>query len=458
MRAIICGGGQVGYNIAAYLAQEENDVTVIDINPNLISQINDDLEVNGLVGHASNPDILNAAGANDADMIIAVTYSDEVNMVACQIGHSLFGIPKKVARIRNQAYLQPAWSNLFSRAHMPIDVIISPEVVIAEDIYQRLAVPGTTTVISVAEGGAHILGVICDQDCPVINTPIKQVSQLFPDLSFKVVAILRDNSLIIPEEDVQIRLKDEVFFITETPHLKRVMAVFGQKEKEAHRIVIAGGGNIGYGLAQLLLERGRGVNLKIIEQNKERARFLTENLVDAVVLNGDSLNRDILEGAAIGQAETYVAVTNDDESNILGSLLAKNFGCDRAVTLVNNQVYTSLVGPLGVDTIVSPKATIVATIMQHVRRGRIKGLYNLRDGIAEVIEMEISKSSSMTNTKIGDLDLPEGAIVAAVVRGENVMIASDGIEIMAGDHVIILAEQAYTRAVEKMFSVQVDLF
>ena len=209
MRVIVCGAGQVGYNIAAYLAKEENDVTVVDKNPELISQINNDLDVNGIVGYASNPDIMNAAGANEADMIVAVTYSDEVNMVACQIGHSLFGIPKKIARIREQAYLQPEWANLFSRAHMPIDVIISPEVVIAKDIYQRLAVPGTTYVTVLADGLAHVIGVICEENCPVINTPIGQLEYLFPDLSFQNVLVQKRGIFPLPgvtvcyEQDLQ---------------------------------------------------------------------------------------------------------------------------------------------------------------------------------------------------------------------------------------------------------------
>ena len=257
MRVIICGAGQVGYNIAEYLAKEENDVTVVDIGRELISRINDELDVNAILGHASNPDTLKLAGANDADMIVAVTQSDEVNMVACQIGHSLFGIPKKIARVREQAYLQPEWSNLFSRAHMPIDVIISPEVIVAQDIYQRLAVPGTTFVNILADGLAHMIGVVCEEDCPVINTPLGQLNNLFPDLSFQVLAILRDNKPIIPDETDQLEVDDEVFFIVDTKHLKRVMTAFGHEEDEARRIVIAGGGNIGITLAKLIQSQFR---------------------------------------------------------------------------------------------------------------------------------------------------------------------------------------------------------
>ena len=458
MRVIICGAGQVGYNIAAYLAKEDNDVTIIDSNAHIIAQVNSDLDVNGIVGHASNPDVLNAAGANDADMLVAVTRSDETNMVACQIGHSLFGIPKKIARIREQSYLQPAWSNLFTRAHMPIDVIISPEVIIAKDIYQRLAVPGTTYVASLAAGKLHLLGVVCGADCPVIDTPLGQLGNLFPDLAFQVIAILRNNKPIIPDESDQLYVGDEVFFIVDTRHLKRTMVAFGHEETEARRVVIVGGGNIGLGLTRLLQEKGRGIQIKLIDRNDERTKYLSEQLEDVIVLHGSALDKDILDEAAIENAETFIAVTNDDESNILSSLLAKQYGCKRVITLVNNTVYSSFIGPLGIDAIISPRSTIVATIMQHVRRGRIKALYNLRDGFAEVIEAEVSEASSIVNTPIEELTLPHQVIVAAVIRDEEIVMPKPDYIIRPGDHVIILASQSQARNVEKMFSVQVDLF
>lgn len=458
MRVIICGAGQVGYSIASYLSREENDVTVVDNNAGLVAQINDDLDVNGMVGHASNPDVLSAAGANDADMIIAVTRMDEVNMVACQVGHSLFGIPKKIARVRDQTYLQPAWSNLFSRAHMPIDVIISPEVEIARDIYQRLAVPGTTFVNALADEKAHLIGVICGENCPVVDTPLGQLDSLFPDLSFRVVSILRHNKPIIPDENDMMMVGDEVFFVVDTQHLKRTMAAFGHEEREARKIVIAGGGSIGFGLARMLTEKGRGVNIKIIEKDEDRAKNLSENLDDVIVLWGSSLDRDVLEESGIGSVETLVAVTDDDENNILGSLLAKQYGCQRAITLVNNESYSTLVGPMGIDAIVSPRATIVATIMQYVRRGRIRALYNLREGFAEVIEAEVSESSKIVNMTIEELNLPHEVIVAALVRDEEVLIPDSDQIIKAGDFAIILASRAQAQNVEKLFSVQVDLF
>lgn len=458
MRVIICGAGQVGYNIATYLSGEENDVTVVDIQQPLISKINDELDVNTILGHASNPDVLSAAGAKDADMMIAVTQSDEVNMVACQIGHSLFGIPKKIARVREQAYLQPEWSNLFSRAHMPIDVIISPEVVIANDIYQRLAVPGTTFVTALADGLAYMVGVICEEDCPVVSTPLNQLKYLFPDLSFQVMAIRRQNKAIIPDENDHFEVGDEAFFIVSAKHLERVMGVFGHEEKEAQRIIIAGGGNIGLGLAKLLQRQSKSVQIKMIERNPARATLLSEKLEDAIILNGSALDRSILDESSIDSTETLVAVTNDDESNILGSLLAKQYGCERVITLVNNDAYSPLVGPLGVDAMVSPRSIIVSTIMQHIRKGRIKGLYNLRDGFAEVLEAEVSDTSSIVNTTVEELNLPHEVIVGGLIRDEEFIIPSPETTIRAGDDLIIMASRAQVQNVEKMFSVQVDLF
>ncbi|MCC6597421.1 MAG: Trk system potassium transporter TrkA [Alphaproteobacteria bacterium] len=458
MRVVICGAGQVGYSIAAYLSREDNDVTVVDVKPQLISQINDELDVNAITGYASSPDVLNAAGAGDADLLIAVTQSDEVNMVACQIAHSLFGVPKKIARVREQSYLKPEWSNLFSRAHMPIDVIISPEVVVAQDIYQRLAVPGTTFVNILAHGLAHMIGVICEKDCPVLNTPVYQIHTLFPDLSFQILAIIRKNKPIIPDRTDHIEAGDEVFFIVDTRHLKRTMAVFGHEEKEARRIILAGGGNIGLGLAKLLRAKTKGVQIKMIERNLERARLLSQHLEDVTVLNGSSLDKAILEEASIETTETLVAITSDDESNILGSLLAKQYGCKRVITLVNNEAYSPLIGPLGVDAMVSPRSIIVSTIMQHVRRGRVKGLYNLRDGFAEVIEAQVSETSSIANTTIEDLSLPHEIIVGGVIRNETFMVPSPEMTIRAGDDLIMLAVRTQVQNVEKMFSVRVDLF
>ena len=341
---------------------------------------------------------------------------------------------------------------------MPIDVIISPEDVLAQEIYQRLSIPGTTFVVPLVDEKAHVIGVTCDEHCPLLNTALDQLRGLFSDLSFRVIAILRGGQSIIPSPEEQILDGDEVYFVVDTDHIKRTMAAFGHDEKEARRIVIAGGGHIGLQLAKLL-KNNTNTNLKIIESNPERAQYLSEQLQNVIILNGNSLDSDLLQEASIDHVETYVSVTNDDESNILGSLLAKQQGCDRVIALVNNKAYSTLVGPkLGVDAIVSPRSTIVANIMQHVRRGRIKAIHSLGSGFAEVIEVEISETAAVVNTDIEDLALPADVVLGAIVRDDEVIIPAPNDTIRAKDRVIILSSQDKAQEVEKMFSVQVDLF
>lgn len=457
MRVIICGGGQVGYSIASYLSQEDNDVTVIDIAEDTISRINEELEANGISGHASDPEVLYNAGANDADLLIAVTHQDEVNMVSCQIAHSLFNVPKKIARIRSQSYLQPAWQNLFSRAHLPIDVIISPELEVAKAIMQRLTVPGTTDAIALAEGAVYLIGVVCNQSCPVVYTPLRQLPTLFPELPLGIVCILRQNRAIIPDGDNQMQIGDEVFFFVAAEHLKRAMRVFGHEEIEARRLVVMGGGNIGASFASMIREENPGVRLKIIEKNSQRAKYLSSNFDNFVILEGDGLSRELLEEANISRTEAFIAITNDDEANILGSLLAKQYGCERALTLITKNNYTSLVQNLGIDTTISPKAITVSSIMRHVRRGRIKGIHTLHDGFAEVIEAQVVEGTELANKPVADIKLPPQVVIGTIVRDGKVILPSEDVVIRLNDLVVLLAAKGQGQKVEALFSVHVEL-
>lgn len=458
MRVIICGAGQVGLSIATYLTREDNDVTLIDNDAEKIAQASSDLDARCIRGLASSPDVLSSAGASNADMLIAVTNSDEVNMLACQVGHSLFNIPKKIARIRNQAYLDPAWANLFSRSHMPIDVIISPEVEIANSILQRLIVPGTTNVALLADGRIYLVGVNVPAKSPVGNVQLRQLATLFPDLSLVIGSIRRNGELIVPKGYDRLETGDEVFFFTDTLQINRALAAFGHEEKQARNIVMIGGGNVGYYLASKLTSQFPQINLKIIEHNKERALFLAEKLPKVTVLQGDALHHDLMEEANIAQAETVITTTNDDEANLLGAALAKKMGAQRAIALVNGSAYSSLTSSLGIDAVVSPRASTVSTIMRHVRRGRIKALHTLEDGYAEVIEAEVSETSHMTNKAIEDLDLPDEVRLGAIIRDGKIMAMSHDLVIKAHDHVIVLTSADQVRQVEKLFTVHVDLF
>lgn len=458
MRVIICGAGQVGFNIASYLSRENNDVTVVDDNAKMIARVNMDLDANGILGSASSPEVLDTAGANDADMIIAVTHQDEVNMVACQVAHSLFNVPKKIARIRNKVFRDPAWANLFSRAHMPIDVIISPEVEVAEAVSMRLSVPGTTSVVPLADGALHLCGVLCEQECAIVNTPLRQLTDLFPDRCVKIIAIVRAGKPFIPSGDDQMLIGDEVFFVASTDQLSHVLSDFGHEEKQAQNVIIVGGGNIGVSLINKIKETHKNVHLKVIESDPERAAKLSEEFEDVLILNASGVERNILEEANIAQTETLIAVTDDDETNILAALLARQYGCTQVIPLVNKESYNSLTGVLGLGAMLSPRAITAATIMRHVRRGRIKAVHNVLGSFAELLEIEASESISILNTPLRDIEFPKDVRVAVIVRdGKNIVAKPDTV-IKVGDHVVILAPQGSASKVEKMFSAQVDLF
>ena len=458
MKVIVCGAGQVGYSIARYLAQEDNDVTVVDQSQQLTRKIADTLDIKTVNGFASHPDILEQAGAADADMLIAVTQSDEVNMIACQVGHSLFNITTKIARVRQQGYLEPKWANLFTRDHMPIDVIISPEREVASAIARRLRMPGAFDLISLVGDLVKLVGVRLNADCPVVNTPLRQLTQLFPDLNVRIVGIVRAGDPVSPVGDEQLMPGDEVYFVCDHEHLDRAMAAFGHEEREARRIVVFGGGNIGQFLTQQIEAENPSVNIKIIEKDKTRAEIAARNLKRSVVLLGDVLDSDILEEANVSSAEAVVAVTNDDETNILAALLAKRQGSARAITLVNSEAYAPLVPDLGIDVVVSPRHITVSTILQHVRRGRIHSVHTLRDGFGELIEAEALETSPLVGQPLGESDLPDGVLVGAVVHDGEVIIPRSSTVIQTGDRVVLLAPAEAVRQGEKMFAVQLEFF
>lgn len=458
MKVIVCGAGQVGFSIAQQLAGEGNDVIVIDQSAELIQKISESFDVQAMTGFASHPDVLERAGAADADMIIAVTYADEVNMVACEVAHALFNVPTKIARVRSQSYLRPEWSDLFAREHLPIDVIISPEIEVARAIMRRLQVPGAFDMIPFAGDRVRVVGVRLGEDCPLLNTPLRQLTDLFPDLQAVVTGIVRAERLIVPTGDDQLLAGDDVYFAAARDHVPRAMSLFGHEEKEARRMVLIGAGNIGLFLARQIEMDQPAVKLKLIESNKGRAEYVADKLQRAVVLQGDALDAEILNEANVRAAEAIVTLTNDDEVNILSALLAKRAGCRRAVTLINNQAYGPLITSLGIDVVVSPRATTVSTILQHVRRGRIRSVYSLRDGAAEVMEAEAMETSSLVGRPLREADLPEGVRVGAVVRGESVFIARGDTEIEPKDRVVLFVMKDVVKKVEKMFAVRLEFF
>ena len=458
MKVIVCGAGQVGFNIARHLALEKNDVTVIDQSPELIRKVTDTLDVQGVIGHASHPDVLEKTGAADADMIIAVTYADEVNMMACQVAHSIFDVPTKIARVRHQSYLDPVWANLFSRDNMPIDVIISPEIEVARAVTRRLEVPGTFEMISLADGKVKLLGVRCEDTCPLVNTPLRQLTQLFPDLNIVIVGLMREDRPIVPTGDDQMLPGDEVYFVVDSDQVPRAMSAFGHEETAARRLLIFGGGNIGLFLAQEIENDHPWVNAKIIEANAERAELVAGQLKSTVVIQGDVLDPEILAEANVSATDTVVAVTNDDETNILASLLARRYGCRRLITLINKPTYEPLINTLGIDVVVSPRNITVSTILQHVRRGRIHSVHTLREGFGELIEAEALETSPLVGTPLREVDLPGGVLLGAIVRDGKMISPRGDTVVRARDRIVLFAAEEAIRKVETLFSVQLEYF
>lgn len=460
MKIIVCGAGQVGTGIARQLASEDNDVTVIDSSPEAIQKINENLDVQTFIGVPSHPTMLEASGARDADMIIAVTTSDETNMIVCQVAHSLFNMHTKIARIRHQNYLQPIWKDLYRKDHLPIDFIISPEREVAEAILNRLHVPGAMDMIPFASGLLRVIEVSCESTCALINLPLMQVRDILLDLNVSIMGLVRDEQFIIPEKKETLMAGDAIFFVTGEENVSEAMKIFGHKEKEARRVLLIGGGNIGLFLAEALeKDELHDINVKLIEVVKKRAEFIASQLSDTVVINGDALDQQILLEANIENTETVISVSNDDEVNILSSLLAKRFGCDRTITLINkSKSYSPLMSSLGIDVIVNPRETTVSSILQHIRKGKVKAAYSICSGAAELIEVEAFANSSVVGQSINNIGLPKGAMIGAIAREEEVIIPHEEDTIQEGDRILIMSLLSDVKKVDAVFSERQDYF
>jgi trk system potassium uptake protein TrkA len=458
MRIIICGAGQVGFGIAERLAAEKHDVSIIDTAPELVQNVRDTLDVRGFVGHGSHPDVLARAGAEQADMIIAVTLHDEVNIVACEVAHALFNVPMKIARIRAQSYLQPHYQDLFSREHLPIDVIISPELEVGEMVLRRIALPGATDVVRFADDRIATLAIECQDDCPVINTPLSQLSQLFPDLQSTVVGVIRSGKLFIPRSSDQLFAGDLAYVVTTREQVRRTLGLFGHEEKEASRIVIAGGGNIGMYVASTIEERQSRTKVKIIEANRDRAVVVADRLRRTLVLHGSALDQKLLAEAEIQDADLMVALTNNDQVNILSSVMAKRLGCRSSLVLINNPSFLDMTKSVGIDATINPGTVTVSRVLQHVRRGRIRAVHSLYRGGAEIIEAEALETSPLVGQALRDLDLPDGMRIGAVYRDGTVLTPSGSLRIRAKDRVVIFVLERAVKQVEQMFRVSLEFF
>lgn len=459
MRVIVCGAGQVGTTIARHLATEGINVTVIDIDQEQVRRVDESYDVRGLVGHASYPATLQEAGARDADMLIAVTRSDEVNMVACQVAYSLFNVKRRIARLRHAGYLEQDKSGLYAAEHLPIDIIISPEIEIAEGIAHRLRTPGAFDRVPMAGGLVELLGIHSGTDCAVIGRRLIEIAEENDEARMTILAVVRGGRCFVPDADDQLVAGDDVYVLARSEQVDAVVGSFGHRKQTPRRVVIVGGGNVGLHLARKILREFSWIDVKLIERNRERAAEAAREFGDsAIVLHGDALDRELLAEAQTGTADTIVAVTNDDEANIFVSVLAKQAGCKRAITLVNKPSYESLIPTLGIDAVVSPSAVTISTVLRHVRHGTIFALYTLREGFGEVVEAEIDAGSRLLRRPLGQLGLPAGLKIGAVVRDGDAFLPDEATRFEVGDHVVALVTYSHLRLAEALLGARRKLF
>mgnify|MGYP001027722339 CR=1 FL=1 len=458
MKVIICGAGQVGWQIARHLSGEKNDVTVVDNNPELVHRATDTLDVQGIAGFASYPDILERAGARDADMIIAATHSDEVNMVTCQVAHSVFAVPRKVARLRSQSYLDAIVADLYRQDHLPIDVVISPEREVAEAALRRLSAPAAFDTESFLDGKAQLLGVVLDDDCPVVNTPLRQLTDLFSTLRAIVVGVRREGTLFAPEPGDQLFVGDQVYVFCVIQDVERTLEIFGKSTKLQERVVILGGGNVGLAVAQALEKRTDRIRAKVIELDRNVAEKAADALERTVVLYGDGMNSDILKEAGVHRADAILAVTDDDKVNLLASVRAKAAGCPMSICLVNDPSLVNLMDPLGIDAYINPRTTTVSSILRHIRHGKVRGVYSIGDAEAEVIEAQVLSTSPIAGQAIRNIDFPEGVLVGAVMKGDEVERPSGATRVDEGDVIVLFCMTPDVPEVERLLQVTIDFF
>lgn len=458
MKVIICGAGQVGWQIARHLSGEKNDVTVVDFNADLVRRATDTLDVQGVVGFASWPDVLERAGARDADMIIAATHSDEVNMVTCQVAHSVFGITRKIARLRAQNYLAQEYSDLYRRDHLPIDVVISPEKEVAEAALQRIRAPATFDTESFMQGRAQLLGIHLDAECPVLNTPLRQLSELFSTLRAIVVGVRREDRLFAPEPGDQLFAGDRIYVFSHTEDVNRTLDIFGKTTRKQERIVIVGAGNVGLGVARALETRADRIRAKLIEKNRGRAERAADTLERTIVLNGDGMDIEMLEEAGIDKADVMLAVTDDDKTNLLVAVRAKQAGCRMSIALVNDPTLVPLMGALDIDAYINPRATTVSSILRHIRHGRVRAIYSIGDAEAEVIEAQVLSTSPLAGRLVREIEFPEGVLVGALMKGDRVLKPMGDLRVEEGDVIALWAMAKDVPEVERLLQVSIDFF
>ena len=454
MNIIICGAGRVGYTISKILTEQNHSITIIDQSSEDIQKINESLDVKAIVGKATSPMILEKANTKDADMIIAVTRNDEINMLICQIAYSIFKVPKKIARIRSQEYLQSNFSSLFSKENLPIDYIISPEMEIAKSIQRKLEAPGALDNIPFADNKIRLLEIFINENCNLIDTKLNEITNKYPNLNANILGVIRNEKFNLLKKNDVIKLNDKVYVIINSSQMQDTLKAFGHNEEIASKILIIGGGNIGFNLAKNLETSLESVRIKIIEKDKSRAEFIANELNNTIVINGNGLDEDILQEANIDEVETVIALTNDDEDNLMASVLVEKFSKNkRTMALINKPNYSLLQNSLKIDDLIDPRMDTVSTILKHVHKGTIETAYTILNGEYEVIEADIIETSELINKELKNASLPDDIRIGAILRKNEILIPRSNTNFQKGDTVVFLSKREQIPLVEKMFRI-----
>ena len=454
MNIIICGAGRVGYTIAKLLSDQNHSITVIDQSSEDIQKINESLDVRAIVGKATYPSVLEKANASEADMIIAVTKNDEINMLICQIAFSIFKVQKKIARIRSKDYLNPKFSKVYNKENLPIDVIISPEIEIAKSIQRKLEAPGALDNVNFAQNKIRLLEILVTESCSLIKIPLNEITKKFPKLEANILGVIRkDKFLILKKNDVMKR-DDKVYVIINSEQMQQTLLAFGHEEKISTKILIIGGGNIGFNLAKNIEQSFESARIKIIEKDKARAEFIANELNNSIVINGNCLDEDVLSEANLEEIETVIALTNDDEDNLMVSVLVEKFSKGkRTMALINKPNYSLLQSSLKIDDLIEPRMNTVSSILKHVHKGTIETAYTILNGEYEVIEAEIIETSELINKELNNSNLPDGIRIGAILRGEDIIIPRSNFIFKKEDIVVFLAKRDQLPVVENMFRI-----
>ena len=454
MNIIICGAGRVGFTIAKQLTEQNHSITIIDQSSEDIQKINDSLDVKAIVGKATMPSVLEKAHNDETDMIIAVTKNDEINMLICQIAYSLFKIPKKIARIRSQDYLNPKFAKIYNKENLPIDVIISPELEIAKSIQRKLEAPGALDNVPFADNKIRLLEILIDEKCPIVNIQLNELTKKFPKLNANILGVVRNEKFFFLKKNDLMKKDDKAYVIINSSQMKETLSAFGHNEKISNKILIIGGGNIGFNLAKNIEQSFDEARIKIIEKDKSRAEFIANELNNTLVINGDGLDEDILTEVNLEEVETVIALTNDDEDNLMVCVLVEKFSKNkRTMALINKPNYSLLQASLKIDDMIDPRMTTVSSILKHVHKGTIETAYTILNGEYEVIEAEIIETSELINKELKNSNLPDGIRIGAVLRKDEIIIPRLSFVFQKKDIVVFLAKRDQLPVVENIFRI-----